>query len=93
MTLTGRAAQQNPDVDLLGPVTIAVASHSVASDNYGDQQRQSTGAERADVLGLVDPESGTYRSVSNAVTEKDRRSLGLRRNGRPRKQPATRSSQ
>lgn len=86
MTLTGQAAQQHPDVDTLKPVTIAVASHSVAPDSFGDQQRQSAGAERADVLGIVDPDTGTYRSVSNAVTEKDRRSLGLRRNGRPRRQ-------
>jgi hypothetical protein len=93
MTLTGRAAQQHPDVDALKPVTIAVATHAVAPDGHGDQQRQSTGAERADVIGTVDPETGTYRSVSNAVSEKDRRSLGLRRNGRPRKHPAARSSQ
>lgn len=85
MTLTGHAAQQHPDVDSLKPVTIQIATHTVSADRYGDQQRETTGAERADVLGIVDSETGTYRSVSNAVTEKDRRSLGLRRNGRPRR--------
>jgi hypothetical protein len=93
MTLTGRAAQQHPNIDTLAPVTIAVATHSIAPDSFGEQHRESVGAERADVLGIVDPETGTYRSVSNAVSEMDRRSLGLRRNGRPRKQPAIRSSQ
>lgn len=93
MTLTGRAAQQHPDVNALAPAPIAVATHSVEADSFGDQHRESVGADRADVLGIVDPETGTYRSVSNAVSETDRRSLGLRRNGRPRKQPAIRSSQ
>lgn len=85
MTLTGRAAQQHPDIDTLGPVTIAVATHNVAPNSHGDQQRQSTGAARADVIGVVDPETGTYRSASNTVSETDRRALGLRRNGRPRR--------
>lgn len=93
MTLTGRAAQQHPDVDNLKAITIAVATHSVTPDSFGDLHRETAGAERADVLGAVDPETGTYRSVSNAVTENDRRALGLRRNGRPRRQPAARSSQ
>ena len=86
VTLTGRAAQQHPDIDALTPASIAVATHSVTPDTFGDQHRESVGAERADVLGIVDPETGTYRSVSNAVSETDRRSLGLRRNGRPRRQ-------
>jgi hypothetical protein len=85
MTLTGRAAQQHPDVDTLAPVTIAVATHSITPDSYGDQQRQSTGAGRADVLGLVDPETGAYRSAANTISEADRRALKLRRNGRPRR--------
>jgi len=85
MTLTGAASEQKPDVDLLAPVTIQVAAH--ADTPAG---RRSTGADRADVLGLVDPESGTYRSAANAVSEDDRRRLGLRRNGRPRRNPANR---
>jgi len=92
VTLTGQAAQQRPDIDALKPVTIAVATHSIAPDRHSDQQRQSAGAERADVLGAVDPGTGAYRSVANTVTENQRRALKLRRNGRPRKQQATGSS-
>lgn len=90
MTLSGRAAQQRPDVDSLRPITIQVATHSISPDRYGDQQRESTGAERADVLGAVDPGTGAYRNTANTVTETERRALGLRRNGRPRRQPAAR---
>lgn len=86
MTLTGRAAQQHPDVDTLKPVTIQVATHTVSPDRYGDQRRETTGAERADVLGTVDSGTGSYRSVANTVTETERRALKLRRNGRPRRQ-------
>lgn len=93
MTLTGRAAQQRPDVDALAPVAIDIATHTVANDRYGDPQRETVGATRADVIGVVDAETGTYRSASNAVSETDRRNLGLRRNGRPRRQPASRTSQ
>lgn len=92
MTLTGRAAQQRPDINTLAPVAIAIASHAVATDRFGETRRESAGAARADVIGVVDTETGTYRSASNAVSETDRRSLGLRRNGRPRKTPAARSS-
>lgn len=87
MTLTGRAAQQHPDVDALKPATIQVATHTVSPDRYGDQRRETTGATRADVLGTVDPETGVYRSVANTISEEQRRALGLRRNGRPRRQP------
>lgn len=85
MTLSGSAAQQHPDIDDLAPVTIEIATHADTPDG-----RHSTGADRADVLGLVDPESGAYRSAANTVSEHDRRRLGLRRNGRPRRNPATR---
>lgn len=80
MTLTGRAAEQHPDVDTLAPVTIAIATHNVAPDG-----RHSAGADRADVLGRVDPGTGAYHSAANTITEDDRRQIGLRRNGRPRR--------
>jgi hypothetical protein len=80
MTLTGRAAKQRPDVDTLAQVAIGIATHAYASDG-----RRSTGAERADVLGLVDPATGAYRSAANSISETDRRALKLRRNGRPRR--------
>ena len=85
MTLTGRAAEQRPDVDLLAPVTIAIATHTVSPDRYGSRQRATTSATRADTLGHVDSETGAYRNAANAISETDRRSLGLRRNGRPRR--------
>lgn len=85
MTLTGQAAQQHPDIDTLTAVAISIATHTVSPDRYGDQQRETTGAERADVIGSVDPETGAYRSAANTVSEQDRRSLRLRRNGRPRR--------
>lgn len=85
MTLTGRAAQQHPDIDVLTSVAISIATHAIVPDRRGDQHRESTGAVRADVIGVVDPETGAYRSASNAVSEADRRKLGLRRNGRPRR--------
>lgn len=78
--LTGRAAQQHPDIDALAPVTIQVAAHANTPDG-----RHSTGADRADVLGLVDSETGAYRSAANTIDEADRRRVGLRRNGRPRR--------
>lgn len=87
MTLTGQAAQKHPDINALTPVVIGIATHTVSPDRYGDQTRESAGATRADVLGTVDPETGTYRSVANTISEEQRRALGLRRNGRPRRQP------
>jgi len=85
MTLSGNAAQQHPDVDILVPILIHVAAHANTPDG-----RRSTGADRADALGLVDSDTGAYHSAANAVGENDRRRLGLRRNGRPRRNPATR---
>lgn len=87
MTLTGQAAQQHPEIDALSPVVIEVATHTLETTSYGDQHRDSSGATRADVLGTVAPDTGTYRSVANTISEEQRRALGLRRNGRPRRQP------
>lgn len=88
MTLTGRTAQQHPDVDKLAPTTQPLVIHYVRQvDKTGRWGRLSTNPVQR--LGSVDPETGTYTSDTRRMTESERRAAGLRRNGRPRQPQQT----
>lgn len=88
MTLTGRAAQQHPDIDALAAVRYGIVTHAVRIDGIGGRAWVTAGPGRPD-LGTADPESGAYRTVAGAMTEAERRQAGLRRNGRPRRETTT----
>lgn len=84
MTLTGRIAQQHPDVDKLAPTTQPLVIHYVRQvGNAGRWGRLSTNPGPR--LGSVNAETGAYASDARHMTENERRKTGLRRNGRLRR--------
>ncbi|ACU71768.1 hypothetical protein Caci_2859 [Catenulispora acidiphila DSM 44928] len=88
MTLSGRSAEEHPDVDALQAVRYGIVTHSVRANGVGGLAWVSAGPGRPD-LGQVDPESGTYRTAVAEMTETERREAGLRRNGRSRRGATT----
>lgn len=84
MTLTGRAAEQHPDINDLAAVRYGIVTHAVRVNGIGGRAWVTAGPGRPD-LGDADPETGTYRTVAGGMTEAERRHAGLRRNGRPRR--------
>jgi hypothetical protein len=84
MTLTGRAAEEHPEVNALAAVRYGIVTHAVRVNGIGERAWVHVGPGRPE-LGHADPESGTYRTVAGAMTEDERRQAGLRRNGRPRR--------
>lgn len=84
MTLSGKAAVQRPDVDLLVRVPLGIVTHSVREiDKRNGMRRLSAGPGTS--IGTVDFETGVYYTAAAAMTEADRRAAGLRRNGQPRR--------
>lgn len=84
MTLTGRAAQQRPDIDTLTPVRYGIVTHSARVNGAGGRAWVTAGPGRPG-FGDVDPGTGAYQAVATAMTETERRAAGLRRNGIPRR--------
>lgn len=84
MTLTGRAAEQRPDIDNLTPVRYGIVTHAVRVNGVGGRAWVTAGPGRPDI-GHADPETGAYRAQAAAMTEAERRQAGLRRNGLPRR--------
>lgn len=84
MTLTGRAAEERPDVNDLKSVRYGIVTHAVRVNGIGGRAWITAGPGRPD-LGHADSETGAYRAAVGEMTEAERRSAGLRRNGRPRK--------
>lgn len=84
MTLTGRAAEQRPDIDALTPIRYGIVTHAVRINGVGGRAWVTAGPGRAD-LGHADPETGSYQATVTGMTESERREAGLRRNGRPRR--------
>lgn len=85
MTLTGRAAEEHPDVDALTPVRYGIVTHSVRANGVGGWAWVSAGPGRPE-LGDVDSGTGAYRTTAASMTEAERRQAGLRRNGSPRRE-------
>lgn len=84
--LSGRAAAQRPEGDALHPTTANLVAHRLVKVGKGASawvSRQSSTAPWAP--GSVDPVSGVYSAVANRVTEAQRRTAGMRRNGQPRR--------
>lgn len=88
MTLTGRAAEEHPDIDTLKPVQYGIVTHAVRINGTGGRAWITAGPGRPD-LGDADPETGTYRTAAAGMTEAERREAGLRRNGQPRRKTTT----
>lgn len=84
MTLSGRAAEERPDVNALAAVRYGIVTHAIRINGVGDRAWVHAGPGRADI-GHADPETGTYRSTAAGMTESERREAGLRRNGLPRR--------
>lgn len=84
MTLTGRAAEQHPDIDALTPVRYGLVTHAVRINGVGGRAWVTAGPGRPDI-GHADPETGAYQATVAAMTETERRQAGLRRNGLPRR--------
>ncbi len=88
MTLSGQAAEQHPGIDTLTAVRYGIVTHHIRQ--VGDTvtwERLTAGPGGG--LGRVDPETGTYRTATAAMTEAERRKAGLRRNGLPRRRVIT----
>jgi len=88
MTLSGRAAEERPEVNALGAVRYGIVTHAVRINGVGGRAWVTAGPGRPD-LGHADPETGTYQTTVAAMTEAERREAGLRRNGRPRRETTT----
>lgn len=84
MTITGRAAEQRPDINDLNPVRYGLVTHAVRVNGVGGRAWVTAGPGRPD-LGDADPETGAYRTAAGAMTETERRQAGLRRNGQLRR--------
>lgn len=84
MTLTGRAAQQRPDIDKLAPNVQPLVVHYVRRIGKATQWGRLS-ANPAPRHGQVNTETGTYTSDTRRMTEDERRTAGLRRNGRLRR--------
>lgn len=83
MTLTGRAADERPEINSLTAVRFGIVTHQVRQ--IGDTvfgQRLTAGP--GGTLGHVETGTGTYRSAAAAMTKAERREVGLRRNGQCR---------
>lgn len=84
--LSGQAAGRRPEVDALRPRVANLVAHRPVKVGKGASvwvSRQSSAAAWAP--GSVDPVSGVYSAVANRVTEAQRRTAGMRRNGQPRR--------
>ena len=88
MTLTGRAAEQRPDIDALAAVRYGIVTHAVRVNGIGGRAWITAGPGQPG-LGAADPETGTYRTAVGAMTEAERRKAGLRRNGQPKRTAIT----
>lgn len=84
MTLTGRAAEQRPEINGLAAVRYGIVTHAVRINGIGGRAWITAGPGRPD-LGHADSETGTYRTVAGAMAEAERRQAGLRRNGRSKR--------
>jgi hypothetical protein len=83
MTLSGRAAEQRPDIDLLAAVPLGIVTHVVRHVGPGGMKRLSAGPGA--LIGHVVTETGAYRAAVGQMTDQERREAGLRRNGQPRR--------
>lgn len=84
MTLSGRAAEEPPDIDALAAVRYGIVTHQIRQ--IGDTvfgRRLTAGPGNA--VGHVEADTGTYRSTAASMSEADRREAELRRNGLPRR--------
>lgn len=88
MTLTGRAAEERPDINALAPIRYGIVTHAVRINGVGGRAWVTAGPGRPDV-GHADPDTGAYRAAVGAMTETERRAAGLRRNGLPRRKATT----
>lgn len=84
MTLTGRSAEQHPDIDVLTPVRYGLVTHAARINGAGGRAWVTAGPGRPG-FGHVDPGTGAYQAAATAMTEAERRAAGLRRNGLPRR--------
>jgi hypothetical protein len=92
VTLSGRIAAERPDIDNLGPSPFAVALHlRYQTRKNGPWHQRSYGPDP--VFGFVEPATGAYRSAVGLMTEAERREVGTRRNGRPRRPAPARAPQ
>lgn len=81
--LSGRAAQQRPEVDALHVAEIPIGGHRRIQVGKTAQTWRLTMGNRGP--GVVDHDSGVYRADVNRMTEAQRRAAGIRRNGQPRR--------
>ena len=81
--LSGRAAAQRPDVDALHVTEIPLVGHRRIRVGESAQTRRLTMGNHGP--GVIDPDAGVYRADVNGMTEAQRRTAGLRRNGLPRR--------
>lgn len=84
MTLTGRAAEERPDINALAPIRYGIVTHAVRINGIGGRAWVTAGPGRPEV-GIADPETGVYVATAAGMTEAERRRAGLRRNGLPRR--------
>lgn len=84
MTLTGRAAEERPEINGLKAIRYGIVTHSVRINGTGGRAWITAGPGRPD-LGAADSETGAYRTTAGGLTEDERRQSGLRRNGQPRR--------
>lgn len=90
MTLSGRAAQQRSDIDVLTAVRYGIVTHAARINGANGWTRVTAGPGRPE-FGHVDSGTGAYQSAATAMTEAERRAAGLRRNGLSRRKAAPQS--
>jgi len=83
MTLTGRAAEEHPEINDLKSVRYGLVTHAARINGAGGRAWVTAGPGRPD-FGDVDSGTGAYQAVATGMTEAERRAAGLRRNGSPR---------
>lgn len=88
MTLTGRSAEEHPEVNALAAIRYGIVTHAVRAVGKVESARITAGPGQP-ALGHADPETGIYRTVAAGMSEAERREAGLRRNGRPRRKNIT----
>jgi len=84
MTLSGRAAEEHPEVNALTAVRYGLVTHAARINGAGGRAWVTAGPGCPD-FGDVDPGTGAYQAVAPGMTEAERRAAGLRRNGSPRR--------
>lgn len=84
MTLSGAIALQRPDVDRPAPLLAPVVIHDVrVVDKRGTKAK--FGRLGIDTDGRIDDATGAFTATANLMSEQQRRTARIRRNGRARR--------